>query len=140
MGNMMAYKMTMFMVFFNIAMGIAIYLGSLFFPDGATTFTPQDTSYVINTLNWLSTSVGTTQGVLALTVTFGLLSLFAFSMLIPTIAFVAAFFALNGVLTLVYLNYLNLPVIFTAPLSLGVIIITFIGISQYMARSTVQGA
>ena len=140
MANMMAYKMTTFLVFFNLAMGIAMYLGTLMFPDGIVALTPVDTSYTIGLLNWLSTEVGTTKGVLSLTVTFGLLSLFAFSMLIPTIAFVAAFFALNGVLAMFYLDWLQIPTIFSFPLKVGITIITFIGISQYMARSTVQGA
>lgn len=140
MGNMMAYKMTMFMVFFNLGMGIANYMGTLFFPDGIAQYSTYDMTASLSVLDWFSSVVNTNTGVLGLIFTGGLLALFAFSLLIPTIWVVATFFSLNGFITILYLDQLNLPEIFSLPIKIGVVIITFIGISQYMARSTVQGA
>ena len=140
--SMMAYKATMFMVFFNYAMIIATYIGSVVFPGAATT---QPATYGGAILqgtsifsNFSSASGVNTLSTIALTA--GVLALFAFSLLIPTIPFVFLFFGLSGIITNIYIYQLPLDNMFLFPISIGVTIVYYVGITQYAARSAFQGS
>jgi hypothetical protein len=113
-------------------MTIANYIGSIVFPDG---------NPVVQTSSIIDYAVSSLSGMLVtLTLTAGVLALFAFSLLIPTIPFIIAFFALSAILTSVYIVQLGLPLVFTAPIIAGVAITYYMGIAQYAARSSFQGS
>ena len=140
MGSMMAYRATVFMVFFNYAIAIANFLASYMFPintphvqtSNVTVLDPAMTSIFSN-----FTSMG---GILGFALVAGKIGLFAFSLLIPTIPFVFAFFALSGFITEFYVSDLPIDWVFKTPIMMGVAIIYYVGISQYAARSTFQGS
>jgi len=129
--SMMSYKATMFMIFFNYSMLIANYIGSVVFPGSQEVQTATGIEALINSMSDMITSLLLTAGVLAL---------FAFSLLIPTIPFVIGFFALSSVVTVIYITQLPLPDVFKAPIIMGVAIVYYMGIAQYSARSTFQGS
>src|SRR3989304_4847783 len=113
---MMAYRATMFMIFFNYAMIIANYIGTLIFPsDGAQVATAS-----VPILGSISAFTGNSiiATLTTLFLTAGVLALFAFSLLVPTIPFVFMFFALSGIITNVYVWQLPLPTVFLLPISM----------------------
>lgn len=129
--SMMTYRATMFMIFFNYAMLIANWIGSGVFPSSSPQLdTAPGIEGIINSLSFLPD----------LLLTAGVLALFAFSLLIPTIQFVSMFLRLSTVVTGIYIAQLPLPLVFTVPLTMGVFIVYYMGISQYAARSTFQGS
>jgi hypothetical protein len=138
---MMAYRATMFMVFFNYAMMTANYIGKYIFPDQATTVkTAEITGFAgIGVFTSLASMLNVSD-ISTLLLTAGVLALFAFSLLIPTIPFVFAFFALSGFITEVYISDFPIDWVFKTPIMVGVAIIYYVGISQYAARSSFQGS
>ena len=156
MGNMMAYRTSMFLIFFNYAMSLAIYIGTIIFPDGS----PELSTYSGEVLRGVEifSKFGSVSTLPDLLLTAGVLALFAFSLLIPTIPFMFMFFALNGIISAYYINQM-IPAcseasggiasscvagtsvsIFSVPLTMGLAIVYYIGISQYAARSSLQGS
>jgi hypothetical protein len=143
--SMMAYRATMFMVFFNYAMMIANLIGRYIFPN--TQVKVSCTAGLCNNTSFYGAGIFTSlSGMLnvsdisTLLLTAGVLALFAFSLLVPTIPFVFAFFALSGIITSFYVFDLPLPWEFKIPLITGVAIVYYIGISQYAARSSFSGS
>lgn len=136
--SMMSYRATMFMIFFNYAMMIANYIGSVVFP----TDTPQVATAGIPILGGIEVfqAFSSTNTIITLLLTAGVLALFAFSLLIPTIPFVFMFFGLSAVITNVYIWQLPLPSVFLLPISMGITIIYYVGITQYAARSSFMGS
>ncbi len=156
MGNMMAYRTSMFLIFFNYSMILANYIGTIIFPDGSPHISTYDGTLLRGTEAFAS--FGSVDTILGLLLTAGVLALFAFSLLIPTIPFIFMFFALNGIISAYYINQL-IPAcsaasggiasscvagtsvsIFSVPLTMGLAIVYYIGISQYAARSSLQGS
>lgn len=142
---MMAYKGTMFMVFFNYSMIIANWIGTIIFPNTTIGVGTSDTDVLSAGAFGIFDPFSSTGGLLALGLTAGVLALFAFSLLVPTIPFVAAFFALQGIIAGGYITQLGLPrpngiPIFEAPILAGIAIVTYMGISQYAARSNFSGS
>lgn len=137
--SMMGYKATMFMIFFNYAMIIAKYIGTQIFPNS-----PQPIVADIPILSNIQSFTGdTTIGTITtLMLTAGVLALFAFSLLVPTVQFVFLFFGLSTIITNVYIlqlaNYI--PWVFLLPLSMGVTIVYYVGMTQYAARSAFSGS
>ena len=136
--SMMAYRSTMFMVFFNYGMMIANYIATYVFP----TNTPQIATAGIPILGGIEIfqAFSSTNTIITLLLTAGVLALFAFSLLIPTIPFVFLFFGLSAVITNVYIWQLPLPSVFLLPISMGITIIYYVGITQYAARSSFMGS
>jgi hypothetical protein len=136
--SMMAYKGTMYMVFFNYAMMIANWIGSFIFPNSS----PQIVTYGGSILSGIDIFATLSNGniIQTLALTAGVLTLFAFSLLIPTIPFVFTFFALSGFITASYIWQLHLPLIFTTPITMGIAIVYYAGAAQYAARSSFQGS
>lgn len=136
---MMAYRATMFMIFFNYSMMIATSLISpVIFPGVSPEIDTFNNSILSSGLGFTSNTAVSTITTLMLTA--GVLALFAFSLLIPTIPFVFLFFGLNASITSTYLWQIPLPAEFKLPLTMGVLIIYYIGITQYAARSSFQGS
>ena len=143
--SMMAYRATMFMVFFNYGMMIANYIGEYMFSD--TKIKVSCAAGLCNNASFYGSGVFTSlssmlnvSDISTLLLTAGVLALFAFSLLIPTIPFVFAFFALSAIITEFYVVDLPLPWVFKIPIITGVAIVYYVGISQYAARSTFQGS
>jgi len=128
---MMAYRASMFMIFFNYGMMIANYISTLIFPGN---------SVAADTLSGSIIPSAAAGMIVTLALTAGTLGLFAFSLLIPTIPFVMAFFLLSGVITEIYVDQLPIPIEFKTPLFAGVAIIYYAGLAQYSAKSTFQGS
>lgn len=127
----MAYKMTNFMIYFNYAMLITIVvIAPLIFP----TNTPQiDSATGVDTsLSFISNNM-----LLIFTMTGGVLALFAFSLLVPTIPFVILFYTLNGIIAANFIWRLGLPTLVSLTFTAGITIITFMGIAEYSARQKV---
>ncbi len=127
--------MTNFMVMFNYAMVIAMWIATLIFP----TDTPQvaTASGVDSTLSYISTTM-----IYTLTLTAGVFALLAFSLLVPTIPFIMLFYSLNAIIASTYIWQLGLPrpngiPIFEIPFTMGIAIVTFMGIAEYSARQRV---
>ncbi len=149
--SMMAFRATMFMVFFNYAMMIANYIGGYIFPEVSgipkTELEVSCAAGLCSNASFYGSGVFTSlagmlnvSDISTLLLTAGVLALFAFSLLIPTIPFVFAFFALSGIITSMFVANLPLPWVFKIPLITGVAIVYYVGISQYAARSTFQGS
>lgn len=137
--SMFAYRASMFMVFFDYAMLIVNGLiAPAIFPDTVSGVTPWAGQILSGTDIFAKLSGGDTIQILALTA--GVLALFAFSLLVPTIPFVFTFFMLTGFVTNSYIGQLNLPPLIEAPIIMGIQITFFVGASQYAARSTFQGS
>lgn len=135
---MMAYRATMFLVFFNYSMMIANWLAGYLFPDYAPTFATSGVTVLQGTD--IFNSFGSINSIINILLTAGVLALFAFSLLIPTIPFVFLFFGLSSIISAVYLWQLPIPDIFKLPLTMGILIIYYGGITQYSARSSFQGS
>jgi len=137
----MAYKTTMFSVFFNYGMLAANFLGNIIFPDISTQVITANVSILKNTD--VFTNFGSMDSILSIVLTAGVLALFAFSLLIPTIPFVFMFFGLNSIISLVYLNQLlpsdngGFGSIIKGALMMGLTIVFYIGISEYAGRTKV---
>jgi len=132
---MMAYRATMFMVFFNYAMLIARYISGYIFPGDVKSLPSTAAIPVLGGIeNFLN--FDTVSGLL---LTAGVLALFAFSLLIPTIPFIFMLFGLSGIIVNAYIWQLPLPDVFKFPIIMGITIIHIVGISQYASRSTLQG-
>ena len=145
--SMMAYRATMFMIFFNYAMMTANYIGKYIFPDILTEVKVSCAAGLCNNSSFYGSGIFTSlsnmldvSDISTLLLTAGVLALFTFSLLIPTIPFVFAFFALSGIVTGAYITDLPLPWVFKIPIITGVAIIYYVGISQYAARSTFSGS
>jgi hypothetical protein len=126
----MAYKMTNFMVFFNYAMLISLWIAALIFPTQIVNIPQPDG--VDSSIDFISNNL-----IRILTLTAAPLALFAFSLLIPTIPFIILFYTLNGVIAASYVWQLGLPSLFSIPFTAGIAIITFMGIAEYSARQKV---
>lgn len=135
---MMAYRASMFMIFFNYAMIIANWIASVIFPTNTPVVDTSGT--IILTGTEVFEGFSSVATITSLAMTAGVLALFAFSLLIPTIPFVYMFFALSGIITNVYIWQLPLPDVFLLPISMGITIIYYVGITQYSARSSFQGS
>lgn len=148
--SMFAYRASQFMIAFNFAMVfINTMVAPLIFPDyqlsivsaGDQYGTPSvsiggyDLITLMNNPNFLS--------ILALLLTAGGLALFAFSLIVPTIPIIAAFFFISMVFTqywfaLAPLNTLPFTILWTIRI---MIFVTFMmGISQYSGRTNFSGS
>lgn len=137
MSTMMGYKTAMFMVFFNYAMMTAKYIGSIVFPNNTPTPSVWGGT-ILSSVSFFS-NLSTVDSILTIAMTAGILALFAFSLLIPTIPFVASFFVLSTIITEAYLWQLPLQTVFWLPISMGVAITYYVGLSQFMARQAFEG-
>lgn len=135
---MMGYRASMFMIFFNYGMIIANWIGTYIFP----TDTPQVATAGIPILGGIEVfqAFSSMNTIITLLLTAGVLALFAFSLLIPTIPFVFMFFGLSAIITNVYIWQLPLPTVFLLPISMGITIVYYVGITQYASRSTFMGS
>lgn len=127
----MAYKTTNFMVFINFAMVIVnLVIAPLIFP----TNTPNipTTSGIDTAISYISNNM-----LIVFTLGGGLLALFAFSLLVPTLPFIILFYTLNSVIFQSYIWQLGMPASFNVAFSAGITIITFMGIAEYAARQKV---
>ena len=139
--SMMAYKATMFMVFFNYAMLLVnAVIAPMIFPGGNVVPTTADIPILGSTEEFGNDPIVKTITTLMLTA--GVLALFAFSLLIPTVPFVFMFFGLSAIVTNVYIWQLRniIPNEFLIPASMGITIIYYVGITQYASRSTFSGS
>lgn len=133
---MMAYRATIFCVFFNYAMLIARYISGFIFPGDVKSLPGTADIIALKGIENFA-SFDTVSGLL---LTAGVLALFAFSLLIPTIPFIFMLFGLSGIIMDAYIWQLPLPDVFKFPIIMGITIIHFVGISQYAARSSLQGS
>ena len=153
----MAYKTVMFTIFFNYGMVIANYIGTLLFRDSIGSIQLDTYNGELLRGTEFFSSFESVDTILGYAMTAGVLTLFAFSLLIPTLPFIFMFFALNGVIASIYINQL-IPActqavagtniistcvagtsvsIFAIPINIGLLIVYYMGISEYAARQKV---
>jgi hypothetical protein len=144
---MMAYRATMFMIFLNYGLITANYIGNYIFPPNDTELKVSCAAGLCDNASFYGAGIFTSitsmlniSDISALLLTAGVLALFAFSLLVPTIPFVFSFFALSGIITAFHVADLPIDWVFKIPLITGVSIVYYLGISQYAARSTFQGS
>jgi hypothetical protein len=153
----MGYKTAMFAIFFNYGMLIATYIGTLLFRDPIGAPVMDTYNGVLLRGTSFFSSFGSVDTILGLVMTAGVLALFAFSLLVPTIPFVFMFFALNGIISAIYINELipactpaiagtniiatcmgdSTTSIFSIPITMGFLVVYYIGICEFAARQKV---
>ncbi len=136
--SMFAFRASMFCIFLNYGMLTANWIGTLMFPSNSPQLSVWTGNIFANTSVFAILSSGNILQTLAMTA--GVLALFSFSLLIPTIPFVFCFFMLSGFISASYIWQLHLPLLFTAPITMGLMIMFYVGASQYAARSSFSGS